>query len=460
MRSASFRDREMGAAPRVARRLAAHAWAIGLLLLGSGCASVLEGGDRAAAGGRFSLAMIPDTQNYTDYTHQKAEGFAIDANALFLEQMAWVAAHGSANGGDIAFVASVGDTWQHPSLWIDEEHAKLGIGRVDNPLFGDHFDPSPKVREVEIPNAIAGYRLIAAAGIPFGVPPGNHDYDAMYSVDRFPPNTSKPREELRFTPEDIGVLHVGGLDNFRSAFGADSPFFADRDWYVDSYGGGTSSAQTFEAGGYTFLHLALEMQPSDAVIAWARSVMAKHPGLPTIVSTHDYLSPAGTRLAGGFLDFTLVDPENHNTPQQMFEKLIEPSDQIFLVLCGHYHGQSLRVDENAVGGQVFQVLADYQDRGQVGLAAGVPPGGLMGGPVGLGDGWLRLLRFDTASDPPTIQMQTYSTHYGKHASEVPEYADWYREHEQPKMSDAEFLAAEEYELVLRDFRERFGLPRP
>ena len=83
------------------------------------------------------------------------------------------------------------------------------------------------------------------------------------------------------------------------------------------------------------------------MIAWATSVIEAYPGLPTIISTHDYLSPTAERLSGGFLDFTLVDPENHNTPEQLFQKLIVPNDQIFLVLCGHYHGQAFRIDENA-----------------------------------------------------------------------------------------------------------------
>ena len=214
-------------------------------------------------GGRFTLVMVPDTQNYVDYTHQKAEGFALDAAELFVEQMSWIAAQAPANGGDVAFVASVGDTWQHPTQWIDPEHVARGIGRVDNPFFAGHFDPTDQVIEVEVPKAIEGYELVAAAGIPFGVPPGNHDYDAMFNVDRYPPNLSKPPEE--FSWEDLGVLHVGGLENFLSAFGEETPFFADQDWYVDAYGGGTSSAQIFEAGGYRFLHVALEMQAGDVL---------------------------------------------------------------------------------------------------------------------------------------------------------------------------------------------------
>jgi hypothetical protein len=432
-----------------------------LLCVGLSGACALGGAPgEAGEGGRFTLAMIPDTQNYVDHTHQKDAGFAIDAAELLHAQLAWVAGQAFGRGGDVAFVASVGDTWQHPTEAIDEEHAARGFERIDNPFFGKHFDPTERVREFEMPQAKAAYEQIAAAGLPFGVPPGNHDYDAMYTVASHPPNLTKPPAELTMTPEDLGVLHVGGLANFMSVFGADSPFFAGKDWYVSSHRGGTSSAQVFQAGGYRFLHIALEMQAGDHALEWVRGVLAEYPGLPTIVSTHDYLTPWAERVEGGFLDFTLVDPAYHNTPQQIFEKLIAPNDQIFLVLCGHYHGQAFLAERNAADHMVYTVLADYQDRGQVGLDAGQPKGGgLGGGPTGLGDGWLRLLRFDTTNDPPQIAVRTWSTHYEAFSDELPEYAAWYREHEQEAMTEEEFLAAESFDITLEDFRARFGPPR-
>lgn len=430
------------------------------LLFATGCAE-LPRLRPAAEPEPFRIAMIPDTQNYVDYTHQKAEGFPIDASDLFVAQLAWVAQRSRANGGDIAFLAAVGDVWQHQSEPIDPAHAARGIKAVDNPLFAGHFDPTPKARGVEIPKAIEGYRRIAAAGLPFGVAPGNHDYDAMWTDAAFPPDTSKPRRELTWSVEDIGMLHVGGLDNFRSAFGADTPFFAGKDWYVDAFRGGTSSAQVFEAGGYRFLHLALEMHAGDEVLAWARGVLERHPGLPTIVSTHDYLDPRGERRANPIIDLARADPEHHNSAEDVFDELIAPNDQIFLVLCGHHHGQAFRVDPNQAGHAVYQMLADYQDRGQVGLDVGVEPVAMMGGlPVGLGDGWLRLLTFELGGETPTMRVRTWSTHYLTESGALATYADWYRAHEQPGMSDEEFLAAESFDVPLEDFRERFGPPAP
>ena len=407
----------------------------------------------------FEIAMIPDTQNYVDYSHQRAEGFVFDASNLLMEQMRWVASHGRGRGGKIAFVAAVGDVWQHQSLPIDKAHADRGMGYVKNPMFAGHFDPTPKTRSVEIPKAIDAYQILADAELPFGVAPGNHDYDAMWTSDKFPPNSKKPPSELTFSVEDIGMLHVGGLDNFRSAFGDDKPFFKGKPWYVASFHGGASSAQLFSAGGYEFLHFALEMQAGDEIVAWVESVMAKYPGRPTILSTHDYLDPEGRRNPNPIIDLDRVDPDEHNSADELFAKLIAKNDQIFLVLCGHQHGQSFRVDLNEKGHEVYQMLADYQDRGQSGLDSGQPIDPFLRGPTGIGDGWLRMLRFETGGVAPRIDVRTYSTHYRDLSSELEHYADWYRSHEQPRMSDAEFLAAEEFTIPLVDFRDRFGAPK-
>lgn len=441
----------------LSRRAAVLLAAASVILWTAGCATTpAPTADAMAAS--FRIAMIPDTQNYLDYTHQKGEGFAFDASEQFIQQMEWIAARSSSKGGDIVFVASVGDVWQHQSKPIDEAHLARGLDRLEKSFFGEHFAPTPRVLDVEIPKAVEGYALLDAAGLPFGVAPGNHDYDAMWNVVGFPPNFDKNPAELTMTPEDIGMLHIGGLDNFRSVFGADQRFFADKEWYVASFRGGANSAQIFEAGGYRFLHVALEMQPDDDVLAWVESVLDEYPGLPTILTTHDYMDSKGRRMANPIIDLDRVDPDHHNGAEALFTKLVMPNDQIFLLLCGHHHGQSMRVDENAEGHAIYQILADYQDRGQSGLDAGQPPQRMPPGPVGIGDGWFRLLEFDLAGETPKLSVRTYSTHYGVGSRDLDDYAAWYRHHEQPEMSDAEFHAADDFELELSDFRERFGAP--
>ncbi len=406
-----------------------------------------------------STFTLPDTQNYLDYTHQKAAGFGFDANELFIQQMQYIADNSVAKGGDIAFVASVGDVWQHQTKKTDAEHEARGIFSTPNPIIEQMVKVTPETLTVEIPKAIEGYQILSDAGVPFGVAPGNHDYDSMWTAAEFPPNLTKPMRELTMTIEDIGALHVGGLDNFRSVFGNDKPFYKDKPWYVASYKGGANSAQKFTAGGYTFLHITLEMQAGDDVIAWAKSVMAKYPNLPTIFTTHDYLSVDGKRWGNPIIDLATVDPDFHNDAQNVWDKLYSQHAQIFMVLCGHQHGQSHRVDFNSSGGLVYQILADYQDRSQVSIDSNQKDNQITRKPEKIGDGWFRLMEFDLNQQNPMIRVKTYSSYYQSYPSEQDSYAAWYKEHEKPDLSDQDFLKTDDFVLELSDFHARFSSAR-
>ena len=418
---------------------------IGLLWLG--CSSERSVEDAAPAtppDTSFTLAMVPDTQNYVSYDHQKDQGYPFDSVEQLFEQMRYLQANLESAGGDIAFVTQVGDVWNHPSIPMDPEHEARGFKSVPSPFIDRLFSPTELTRTYEMPNARKAFEILSGK-VPFSVVPGNHDYDALWNDSRYPPKPGGTN------PDDMGQSHHGGLDNFREVFGADTAFFKDRPWYVASHDGGADSAQIFEAGGYRFLHIGLQFTPSDRTLEWAASVIEQHSGLPTIVSTHDHLNTAGEQLPFPAVDEERVDPEDDNSPASVWKKLLTRHDAIFLVLSGHQPGQSRRVDRNDFGHEVHQILADYQMRLQTVRDAGYEPDI----PAGIGDGWLRLLTFDMAAPTPTIRVKTYSTHYKKFSGEIPEYASWYRGVEQPGMTDAEFLAAEDFVLELPDFRERF-----
>lgn len=430
-------------------------------LLALGISGMLVSGCQSGDS-QFTIAVIPDTQNMVDFKHQKAAGFALDSAELFIGEMQYIADNAVSNGGDIVFVAAVGDVWQHQTLAIDPDHSARGFKVIENALFAQEILVTDQTTTVEMPKALQGYRIIADTGLPFGVAPGNHDYDAMWSDSTYPPNYSRVGELLspegkltRYDPEVLGMLHIGGLTNFNTVFGADTAFFKDKDWYVSSFNGGANSAQVFSAGGYTFLNIALEMQPSDEVLAWAQSVIDEHAGLPTIITTHDYINQHGERLAGSIIDLELVDPAAHNSAEELWADFIRENDQVFMVLCGHHHGQALRIDRNAANHEVYQVLADYQDRGQAGLDAGQPRTA-DGRISAIGDGWFRLMAFDTAPAVPTVKVSTYSSHYNVLSDDLAEYAAWYKAGEQPDMSDQQFQQADSYTIELRDFKARFG----
>jgi len=417
-------------------------------MMGAALALTLAGAPvaarEAAPDESFTIAVIPDTQNYMDYTHQTAEGFPFDASEQFLEQMRYIAANVESQGGDIAFVTSLGDVWQHQTKAIDPAHAARGFKRVPNPIMDSHFAPTPKVKTVEMPMAKKGFELIAGK-VPFSVVPGNHDYDAMWTDANHP-----PAAEFK-DMSSLGMLHAGGLENFKSVFSDQSAFFKGKSWYVASHDDGADSAQIFTAGGYRFLHIGLQFDAPNASLEWAASVIKRYPGLPTIISTHDYLNTDGQRVANPMIDNAAVDPRDNN-PQMVWDKFLSQHDQIFMMLCGHEHGQAMRVDDNRFGHKVYQILADYQDRGQTARDAGHEM--QMG--EGIGDGWMRLMTFDMSGEAPVVRVRTYSTHYKKLSSETPEYAAWYKHIEQPKMSDADFVAGDEYSIELTDFLARFG----
>jgi hypothetical protein len=57
-----------------------------------------------------------------DYPHQPAEGFVVDGAAMFIEQMEYLVANTKSNGGEIEFVTSVGDVWDHVDYGIEQDH--------------------------------------------------------------------------------------------------------------------------------------------------------------------------------------------------------------------------------------------------------------------------------------------------------------------------------------------------
>lgn len=394
---------------------------------------------------KFTLAVIPDTQNYLDYLHQKNEGYPLNAVDMFKRQLQYIADHAVSRGGDIAFVTSVGDVWQHASKGIDDEHLALGHLACCEDRIPAALLPDARAISVEMPAAAEGYRLLKGV-VPFAVAPGNHDYDGFWlSANHGPEPPHNP----------FGQVHYNGRDNFVSVFGAQSEFFKDADYYVDSFNGGANSATVFSAGGYQFLHISLEMQPADDVLAWAQAVMDARQGWPTILSMHEYLNTKAERKSVPYLNFKAVH-DTHNDPEDLWQKLISPNDQVFLVLSGHFHGQARRIDQNAHGHAVYQLLSDYQDRRQVYLDAGGDPDKPY---TALGDGWMRLMQFDFAQQPPRVTVRTFSTHYDTYANEHDNYAAHYRAHEQAEMDDAAFLEQDEFMLDLDDFTTRFGLPQ-
>jgi hypothetical protein len=264
----------------------------------------------------FTVAVLPDTQNY-------AQSYP----DTFKAQTRWVVANQAAE--NIAFVSHLGDIVQTGSSTAQWVNADAAMDILDGTL-------------ATRPDGV----------VPYATAIGNHDYRTMYA---------KPN----------------GAPLYEQYFSAAR--YRGRSWYVEDSGRLGAHAQTFVAGGYRLLHLTFQFEPLDSDLAWAQAVLSRHPGIPTIVSTHSYLNPSRQARMATLNGDAGLPGDPSNTGEQVFQKLIRPNPQIILVMNGHFSGEFHQTSLNVLGQPVHEMVADYQSR------------------TNGGDGWMRLLRFDTAA---------------------------------------------------------------
>ena len=144
----------------------------------------------------------------------------------------------------------------------------------------------------------------------------------------------------------------------------------------------------FSAGGMDFVVIHLEYDMPTYAVAWADRVLKAFPNRKAIIATHLFLSDSGSRPT------TVLNRTTDGTPAAtVWNNLIVPNCNVFLILNGHYPGEANRTDAtpaNAAcpGRAVHQLESDYQSR------------------VNGGDGWLRYMTFKPSENK--IYVYTYS----------------------------------------------------
>jgi hypothetical protein len=183
-------------------------------------------------------------------------------------------------------------------------------------------------------------------GLPYGILPGNHDGapDATTLYNNY-----------------FGVTRYYGRSYYGGHYSTDN----DNNYTL------------FSSGGMDFIAVNLEMQPSSAVLAWADALLKTYSNRRAIVTSH-YIMEVGEQSAFG-------------APGQAIYDTLKNNANLFLMLCGHMHGEGKRYDDYQ-GRRVWTMIADYQE---------------VDGGVG---GWLRLLRFSPTNNK--IYVQTYSPKTG------------------------------------------------
>jgi hypothetical protein len=179
-------------------------------------------------------------------------------------------------------------------------------------------------------------------GIPYGVLRGNHDQDSTYNY-------------------------------YNQYFGIGR--FTGRSYYGGSFDGinNNNNYTLFSASGMDFIVINLEYNPSTAVLNWADALLGTYSNRRAIVVSH-YIINIGT-------------PGTFSSTGQAIYNTLKDHPNLFLMLCGHMHGEGRRVDAYN-GNTVNTLLADYQS---------YPSGG---------NGFLRILRFSPSKNE--IAVETYS----------------------------------------------------
>jgi hypothetical protein len=209
----------------------------------------------------------------------------------------------------------------------------------------------------EFAQASDAFKILDSNDIQYGYSAGNHDINGgLYD------NVRGPSPYLDY----FGPSRIA---NQRSFCGASS----------DGY----NTCHTFIGGGQRFLLLSLDWRASDATMAWARSKLDEFPNVPTIITTHELVTPT-TELTSDAA--TLSD-----YGQTIWDRLIKSHNQIFLTLNGHFWPSGRAVVKNLAGNEVYMHLTNYQDR-------------FFGGSA-----MMRLYEFDLGEG--TVDVQTFSPYW-------------------------------------------------
>ena len=196
-----------------------------------------------------------------------------------------------------------------------------------------------------------GYQLLEEAGVPYTIAWGNHDY-------RYDGKPNEERLYEKYFP----------LSRFEENAGS---------WTLAGSCNGTDGmALTGEFQGSKIMLLSLGYYLDAEVIDWAADLVPEYPDYSVIILTHNFSS--GGQITG--LNTSLLKT-----------KVIDPNENVKLVLCGHIDGVDL-IAPYGSSRQFYSILQDYQGEG------GNPPHG--------GDGLMRIIQVDLEND--LVYFHTYS----------------------------------------------------
>lgn len=150
-----------------------------------------------------------------------------------------------------------------------------------------------------------------------------------------------------------GVL-AGNHDqeiNSETPFARYSTYFGDStyetcEYFAGSYSDCRAHAQLLTIGETDFVFVYISDSPDKGCIDFANETFAKYSDRVGVLCTHKYLEE----------DLSLDDMGEY-----LLKKVVEPNENIKLVLCGHESGAGFVETKISDDRTVVQIMADYQD---------------------------------------------------------------------------------------------------
>lgn len=129
---------------------------------------------------------------------------------------------------------------------------------------------------------------------------------------------------------------------------------------------------TIRVKGRKYLFLNLDLSATDNMLAWANEVVEQHKDHTVIITTHIYLSAAGT-LFNDSSASSLTRYGMQNYPDVIWDKLVSRHENISMVLCGHAPTDRIVVNrrEGVHGNTVTEMLIDPQTTDKTHEAVGM-----------------------------------------------------------------------------------------
>ncbi|MHC4643392.1 MAG: metallophosphoesterase [Planctomycetota bacterium] len=252
----------------------------------------------------FSIVILPDTQLYSQDNRDDTNR-PCGRKEVFTQMTTWIAEN--AEGLNIKFVLHMGD-----------------IVNVDN----DANQWTDANEAMSILDGVVPYSLVV----------GNHDM--MAGTNGYPHpgrDTTNFNNTFPYTRYENEPWYGGRMED------TNDDGFVPGDDYDNAY-------HYFQAAGMDFLVLTLEVGPTDAMLAWADSVISDHPDHRVILTTHNYMYHKNDTRDDTFyyLPSTCCsfDPNkcqvnydcssnSSNTGENIWQKLVQHHDNIDFVFSGH-----------------------------------------------------------------------------------------------------------------------------